>query len=389
MKRFPKEKHVLRSILLILIPALLLAVFFFVPRILPLFVSELYCRDIFPVISLPGNIFSSMFHMSLTENFVVVGAVVLVSLLMVWIIMLIMKILGKGGLISFLLKSISAVLIISCCGMLVFQLMHGMNYRRISARTHLELDNDDHSIEAYQEALSWAYQNMLQARYELGEDYMGVAHLTTSFEDASTHANLLLDEVSARYGFGLSRNFVRAKPVAMSDYWSLTNIVGMYDPFLGEANINTGYLDIKSFAHTLCHELCHAKGYGSETDCNIISTVACISSNRPDFRYAGYYFIFWDLFDVIYKNAYFNDGEIPTYVYGDLMAPVFRDMKAADDYWKLIEGMELSEEIATVSEKTNDTFLKVNGESGVGSYKVPEDVYLDYYMTYVKAETDA
>ena len=51
--------------------------------------------------------------------------------------------------------------------------------------------------------------------------------------------------------------------------------------------------------------------------------------------------------------------------------------------------MELSEEIATVSEKTNDTFLKVNGESGVGSYKVPEDVYLDYYMTYVKAETDA
>ena len=45
--------------------------------------------------------------------------------------------------------------------------------------------------------------------------------------------------------------------------------------------------------------------------------------------------------------------------------------------------MFFSDEISEVSNDVNDAFIRFNGGDGVESYKVPQDIYLDYYMTYV------
>ena len=160
----------------------------------------------------------------------------------------------------------------------------------------------------------------------------------------------------------------------------------MYDPFLGEANINTGYIDITSFDMTLCHELAHAKGFGSETDCNIIAAIACTRSNVPEFRYAGFYYIYNDLLKVVYNNSVYNGRELPSFLEAKYLAPVYRDAKATNEYWDKINHMFMSQEIENMSENANDAFLKVNGNGGTAAYNVPEDVYVDYYMTYIKSE---
>ena len=130
---------------------------------------------------------------------------------------------------------------------------------------------------------------MIEARSHLGEDYNGVAHMDQSFENNAVYACSLLDKFSEKYDVPLTRNYVRAKPVSLSHYWSYTDSRNVRSVSLGEANINTDDMNVTEFPATVCHELCHAKGYASETDCNLLATLACCSSVRADFRYSGYY----------------------------------------------------------------------------------------------------
>jgi len=386
MKRYYKNSRIFRYLIEIPVSLILIAVFMIVPYLLPTSAIDYYCAKIFPKIALLANVFNSCFHMSLTENLVVLIGVFMIPAIIIFTVAYIRRLLGKGSAVRLMLKTVSSILILSAFFTLVFQLMHGLNYRRTPVSKQLGITTGTYTIEDYREALQWAYVNMIQARSQLGEDHNGVAHLNMSFEVTAGYANNLVDAFGKEYDLGLSTNFVRGKPVSLSKYWSLTHIVGMYDPFLGEANINTGYMDITSFGMTVCHELCHAKGYASETDCNIVGALACIRSSKPEFRYAGFYYIFWNLFDVVYKDVVRNGNKMPEYITARQMAPVYRDMQASKDYWKKIDDMFYAKKIAEVSETANDTFLKVNGNQGVTAYKVPGNVYLNFYLKYVKAE---
>jgi hypothetical protein len=165
----------------------------------------------------------------------------------------------------------------------------------------------------------------------------------------------------------------------------------MYDMFLAEVNINTDYMSINEYPITLCHELCHAKGYASETDCNTIATLACCSSARADFRYAGYYEIFWNLYAVTEKIAKATGETVPEFVSASDMNPVIRDMSASVIYWRQIDKEvdtikeRLGIDIKETSNVVNDTFLKSNGETGLESYNVPDSIYVRYYLTYIGA----
>ena len=278
---------------------------------------------------------------------------------------------------------------------IIFQLMHGINYRRTRVTEELDFVTDDLTYEDYVEALQWAYVGMIEARSHLGEDYNGVAHMQESFENSATFACSLLDSFSEKYDIPLSRNFVRAKPVSMSHYWSYTHIVGMYDPFLAEANINTDHMGVEEFPITICHELCHSKGYASETDCNILAALACCSSSRADFRYAGYYEIFWNLYYVTNDIAKKTGNKVLEYGSTNDMQPVIRDARATARYWNRIDDeveairKKLGIDIAEASNNANDAFLKSNGEKGVESYTVPDSVYVRFYLTHVKVTADA
>ena len=363
----------------------------FIPRQ----IADYYCTNIFPYISAPFQAFSMCFQFSLTENLIICLAPLLLAGLILWTVVLIKKSLSSG-LISYLYKSYRNLMILMIAGAVIFQAMHGINYRRTRVITELDLNTEEElKYEDYIEALKWAYAGMIEARSHLGEDYNGVSHMTNSFENSAAYACSLLDAFSKEYNIPLSTNYVRAKPVSMSHYWSYTYIVGMYDPFLGEANINTDFMGVTDYPITLCHELCHTKGYASETDCNLLSTLACCSSKRADFRYSGYYEIFWTLFYMTAEIADATGEVMPQYDVTSEMKPVYLDMRASNLYWETIDKEVdniyelLGINITEASNTANDTFLKSNGESGVDSYNVPESVYVRFYLTYVAGVEDA
>ena len=385
-----KKRTALRITAIVILPVLCVAAVFcnaFIPRS----VADYYCTNIFPYLSKPMQSINMFFHYSLTENFVVVLVPLLVIGLVVWCVFLVKRFMSHGVL-TYLYKSFRNLFVLILIGAIIFQAMHGFNYKRTRVTKAMTLTEEELTFEDYCAALKWAYMGMIEARSHLGEDYNGVAHMDESFENSALYACSLLDAFSEEYNVPLSENYVRAKPVSMSHYWSYTHIVGMYDPFLAEVNVNTDYMSINEFPITLCHELCHAKGYASETDCNTLATLACCSASRADFRYAGYYEIFWNLYYVADDIAEATGEVVPEFPVTSEMTPVYRDMRASHIYWRQIDNEVdrikeiLGIDITEASDVVNDTFLKTNGESGVESYHVPDSVYVRFYLTYAGAE---
>lgn len=393
IKKKARKRIALRIVLLVVLTAAFFAAFV-ANRFIPGRVADYYSANIFPVVSAPVQGLSMFFQTSLTENIVIICVPALVTGLVVWFVFLIKKFLSHGA-ILYLYKSYRNLIALALVAAVIFQAMHGINYRRTDVEDELVLTDKELTFEDYCAALKWAYNGMIEARSHLGEDYNGVAHMKESFENSATHANSLINAFGEKYNIPVSENYVRAKPVSMSHYWSYTHIIGVYDMFLGEVNLNTDYMPVNEFPITLCHELCHSKGYASETDCNLLAALACCSSSRADFRYAGYYEIFWNIYPIAEDIADATGEVVPQYYLTSEMEMVYRDMRADISYWNGIDDEvdaiyeKLGIHITEVSNATNDAFLKSNGESGVESYQVPDSSYVRFYLTYVGGAENA
>lgn len=390
LKRKIVSKIVLVAILTVLFVAALIC-----NNFIPRGFADYYGKKIFPVISSFFQSLNMFFQHSVSENLTVILVPLLIIGFIAWLVILIKKFLSRGAL-KYLYKSYRNLVIIGLIAAILFQLMHGINYRRTDVEEELDLvTTEELTFEQYCAALRWAYMGMIEARSHLGEDYNGVAHMQNSFENSATYACSLLDAFCDEYDIPLSENYLRAKPVSLSHYWSYTYIVGMYDPFLGEANLNTDYMSVTDFPLTICHELCHAKGYASETDCNLLAALACCSSTRADFRYAGYYDIFWSIYPIAEEYGEAIGEVVPAYYATSEMDPVYRDMRASVNYWCNIDAEvdalyeRFGIDVTEVSNNANDAFLKSNGEEGVQSYNVPDSIYVRFYLTYVEGAGDA
>ena len=386
--KFTKGRIVGRCVLLAVL-ILLIPVAYYLPSILVRGeAADYYSEKIFPIISMLPISISGMFMTSLTEMFVVVGSVSLVVLFIMFRIRCVSLCHNKSlhHMFHFIYLVLRVLAIIGIIGALIFEAMLGLNYRRTSVRKQMHLYSEEVRPYAdYEETLRWAYAGMVEARDALGEDYNGVAHMSTNFETMVYDANIAVGTVDHYYDLGLSQNYIRAKAVWLSKYWRYTDIVGMYDPFLGEANISTDYLDILHLPLTLCHEICHARGYGSETDCNTIAAISCINSSRADFRYAGYYYIFTRLWKTVKDYAAYEGEEMINYAAFDSFRPVMRDIAAYSDYLDSFEDGPIAEFISYFSEDANNAFLESNGQQGgTQTYEVPQDVYVEYYCRYVR-----
>ncbi|MCQ2532182.1 MAG: DUF3810 domain-containing protein [Saccharofermentans sp.] len=364
------------------------SVFFYImpARVLSNEIIDKYARDIFPIVAFPFNTISNIFMQSLTELFAVVGGIFLFVFIIVFVIKAIVYLIKGGfrGFFKYTLKRVRIVLTLVLVGVIIFQLMIGINYNRTPVSVALNLDGQGYSCEDYINALNWAYSEMIMARMELGTDYNGVAHMDTNFEQAVRDANGIILGMDDYFDLGISPNFVRAKPVMLSYVWSYTGISGFYDALLGEANLNVDYMDILNFPVTLCHEILHAKGYSREYDANTAAVIACIESPRADFRYAGYFYVFMNLYGAASGYAEHEGIELPDYFNRPEFDMVRNDIKASNMYDETLEWNWLTDFINSFSEDVNDTYLKSNNQAGgTETYKVPSNIYVDFYYTYV------
>lgn len=367
-----KKKDILRGIISLLSAFIPGVIFLAIPSFLLNHQtwSEYYSRKIFPVIFWPVEFIASLIPVSLTEIVVIFAAASLV----IWLIWLIYRFVRSADKGKFIYRLIFAAAILFSAISVSFTLLHGINYTRVPLDQTLSLDSPQRSPEELAEVTAWLANMMSQTRDGLQEDNNGCMILSTSLSQSLSDGSRAMDSAAASFPV-LSGTDVPAKPVALSHYWSYTGITGMYFPFLGEANVNIDVPD-SQLPMIICHEISHTRGIAREQDANLAGFLACISSDRNDFKYCAFQYAFlycaWDL-SMADEAAYTKIG---------VMIPdsVRRDWEQNAVYWAQFEGP-----VQETSTQINDSYLQANyQEEGVRSYDRVTDLIVDYYFTYVK-----
>lgn len=241
----------------------------------------------------------------------------------------------------------------------------GVNYRRTSFSEAAALRTDVYTTEQLQEVCVWLTKEVEERAQKVKRNEDGEQEL----EKAAVRAMQGLAEEYPE----LEGTYPNPKPVMVSEILSFQGLTGVYSPFTMEANYNQDMPEY-NLPFTVCHELSHLRGFMQEEEANFIAFLACIKSGQTDFQYSGY------LTTWIYSmNALRRaDPILWKEVRVGLPEVVEADLEENENFWKSYDG-----KVAEVSDRINDTYLKVNGQSaGVQSYGKMVDLVIAYYNMY-------
>lgn len=241
----------------------------------------------------------------------------------------------------------------------------GINYQRSSFSESRKMTVESYTAEELKEVCLWLTEevNLLSGKVDREED--GVMKLSsgTAVSAVSAMKNLSRDYEE------LSGYYPKPKGLLGSWFLSIQHLSGIYLPFTIEANYNRDMVDY-NIPFTMCHELSHLRGFMQEEEANFIAFLACYASGEEEFRYSGELMGWIYCMNVLYKTDY----EAWEEVRAKLCPEVEPDLKANREFWAGYDGAA-----AEVSNRINDTYLKVNGQSeGVKSYDKMVDLIVAY-----------
>lgn len=318
-----------------------------------------------------GGIFGSitgMLPFSLME-----GAIcALAGLSIYWLVRLAIKVkegkkavLGYAGFVlKFLCGTAAAVFFL-------FAVFSGVNYYRDSFSQKIGLSTEKYSAAE----LAALCEDLLREATEYGaqlehapegytvygkSDYAMAQSARAAFEDFAAQYDFM------QMGFG---NFGRPKPVFFSEVMAHLQISGVYSPYTFEANVCTAGPDFLRGA-TMMHEQSHLRGFMNEAEANFIAYLAGVQSDDLFFKYSSTCLALLHSTNALYSadyEAWYNLRiRYPSYINAD--------MAAQNAY---IDAH--STPVAEISDKVNDTYLKLNDQKeGVKSYGKMVDLLLAY-----------
>lgn len=348
-----------------LIPAVVgLGLYYILPSF-PKFTEYVFARGIFRILAFPYEWLMSIIPFSVTEIVVILCIPAILTLIVVWVVKIIIKenkkqVVEKG--FRFVAWCLSLML-------LIFMLMDGVNFNRLSVGELLELPNKQYTKDDLFFVTKDLAQKASLAREKLRVDEDGCVILSENRGDILKKADNCYRNLQKEYPF-LKVSTFRVKSVLLSHCWSYTGITGVYCPWLGEANVNTDVPD-STLCHTAAHEVAHTMGFAKENECNFLGWLACSVSDSPDYVYSGYLQAYVYCSNALYKA----DKKLWKEAYLCCSQGVIRDLRQNNEYWDSFKG-----EVMDTSQTVNDTFIKVNGvESGILSYDQMVELMLRYY----------
>lgn len=258
----------------------------------------------------------------------------------------------------------------------LFVILAGTNYYRYPFSKINNMSVKESSIDELYELNIYLARKAYEIRNEIelaGKDINddGIIEFNeTSWDELTKMASKAFDNLSINYPVFEGR-YGRPKPVIASKFMSRMEITGIFWPFTLEANVNIHVPDY-TIPATMAHEIAHQRGFMREDEANYIAFLACNYSDDLVFRYSGTMLALSIAGNVLYKEdkvLYSQSREI-------FSEGMFADLKNKSVYWSQFEDTVIS----TVSNKMNDTYLKVNNQKdGVKSYGRMVDLLLAGY----------
>ena len=346
---------------------------------IPSLVEKYYSNGInIYIVKIMSKIFS-IFPCSIFEILIYIS-LLSVLVFLIYSIYYIMK--KPNNILSYLKNSFLNIISIVGIVYFLFVVLWGLNYNRMNLKDSLIVDyNKSHNenikdVDYDKEDLINLYKFLIEKcndiRAEVLEDEQKVMKCNTDYKEVLNRANNGYENVSI-LNLNKRGSYAPAKPILNSNLLCYTGITGIYSPFTGEANVNTGVPDIY-IPFTTLHEMAHQRGYGSEDECNFLAYIACINNEDYDFQYSGYILALKYTASALAKVDY--DALVS--LNGEVSSSVINDLNYSREFWKQYEG-----KVNEVSDNMNSNYLKANGvEEGTLSYGKVVNLLLVYYSLY-------
>ncbi len=181
---------------------------------------------------------------------------------------------------------------------ILFNVLWGLNYNRRGIAYQLQLEVKPYSTEELSTVLQLIVAKLneldsasLATRADLKKKHFLFSGSVQSYRSLSQQSSLF------------AYPFPSVKPSLFSYLGNYLGFTGYYNPFSGEAQVNT---TVPAFIRpfTACHEIGHQLGYAKEHEANFAGYLSARSSNDPAFRYSVYF----DLYVYAASELYLRDS---------------------------------------------------------------------------------
>jgi hypothetical protein len=145
---------------------------------------------------------------------------------------------------------------------------------------------------------------------------------------------------------------------------------GYLNPVTNEAQVNY-MIPMSSYPATLCHEIAHQVGLGSESEANFVGYLASVHADELYYNYSGYLMALRYCLSEIYKR----DPQNYEIIVGEIHTGIIKDFRESRRFWMSYQNF---------SEKhfksVYDSYLKANKQkAGIDSYNNMVGLLINYY----------
>jgi hypothetical protein len=238
-----------------------------------------------------------------------------------------------------------------------FHFLWGLNYYRVPLHEKLNIDKEYSlaELEAFTQKMI-AQTNAVQLSITQNDSVVVVVPYsdTELFELAQKGYTKLPEELS-----DFKYQYKSVKASLFSYPLSYMGFGGYLNPFTNEAQVNILKPKYNS-PLTICHEMAHQTGIGSESECNFIGFIAASKNEDVYFQYAAYSFI---TRYCLHNLEMMQEGKSEKY-FETINKGVLKNFDENEQFWE-----KYHTPIDTAFEIFYDSFLKVNQQQdGLESY---------------------
>jgi len=251
---------------------------------------------------------------------------------------------------------------------ILFNCLWGINYNRQGIASQLQLKMDKYSLDDLNRINRLLVQKTNVARQSLDNAHAGYP----SNEGLFAKIDMAYRQAEKTYPF-LEYKPVSLKPSMWSWVGNYMGFTGYYNPFTGEAQVNTL---VPKFLQpfTSCHEVAHQLGYAKEMEANFVGYLAARAS--PDTLL--HYSVYLDLFMYSNRNLFVTDSVSAKQFRDQLSPAVVNDLKE----WRSFYNKHRNP-VEPVFRWIYGVYLRQNQQpQGVLSYDEVTAFIIAYYKKY-------
>jgi hypothetical protein len=246
-----------------------------------------------------------------------------------------------------------------------FNVLWGLNYNRRGIDYQLQLESSDYNNE-----------DLLQVTKEIAGRLNALQSASEKTRQQLKKKHYLFKEADGAYRNLSEKNKIfiyshpSVKPSIFSYLGNYMGFTGYYNPFTGEAQVNTTIpLFIRPF--TTCHEIGHQLGYAKESEANFASFLSATSSTDPAFLYSVYF----EMYAYASRYLYYTDSVSLKKINAQLAPGVIRDINELRTFYRRYQNP-----LETAIDKIYSQYLKANEQpSGKMSYNEVVGMLIAYY----------